>query len=438
MRKLIVVVISTMLLALVIVGNSYAKKKELTILWTSPFQAKVIKTMAADYSEKFDVDVKVDVVSWEDVVPKVSALKAAGNPPDLGYIISGQGWTFYQNGWLNPLTEVVEFLGGDDYFMPSPGYQKVQGKYWLIPVGTMPLKITYRKDLFEQKGLEEPKTWNDILKAAKALTEDLDGDGKIDRYGISFCASRTYCLAVWFMSIAWSNGGYILDEKGNVVFDSPETVEALKFIKELAQYAPPGIAEYSWENNVDTFAAGKVAMTEYSELRVIKVTNERNPAIAAASDVAEIPVGPSGQESRNRWTTMHWMSFKGSKNPEEAKRFVEWFMQPSRLINYYHGVAEAGSISAPAEKLVLQSEKLWTHPLYQKFGSVVKKYSTFSKHSINPVIEHPGKITPVVPVFMQDMTITDAVQEVLYGGASPEAAASKAAKKMRKYMKKHK
>jgi multiple sugar transport system substrate-binding protein len=427
-----------LLLGLVIGGDSYGATKELTILWTSPFQAKVINRMAAEYSEAFNVDVKVDVVSWEDVVPKVSALKAAGTPPDLGYIISGQGWTFYQNGWLNPLTKVVAFLGGDDYFMPSPGYQKVEGEYWLIPVGTMPLKITYRRDLFKQKGLGEPKTWDDILKAAKTLTEDLDGDGKVDRYGISFCASRTYCLAVWFTSVLWANGGYVLDEGGNVVFDSPQTVEALKFMKELAQYAPPGIAEYSWENNVDTYAADKAAMTEYSELRVIKVADERNPAIARASDVAEIPVGPSGQASRNRWTTMHWMNFKGSKNSEEAKRFVEWFMQPARLINYYHGVAEAGSISAPAEKLVLQSEKLWEHPLYQNFGSVVKKYSTFSQNSINPVIEHPGKIAPAVPVFMQDMTITDAVQEVLYGGASPEAAASKAAKKMKKYMKKHK
>lgn len=430
--------VAAVLMIMLLMSGNVLAEKTITILWSQPYpeQVQAIEAMAAEYSETFDVKVIVDVVTWEDVIPKTAALIAAGTPPDLGYIIAAQGWTFYQNGWLEPLTDVMEFLGRDGYFVPSPGYMALKGEYWLLPVGTMPLKITYRKDLFEQKGLDEPRTWDDLLNAAEALTEDLDGDGVIDRYGISFCASRTYCLAAWFMSLLWSNGGSVLDEQGNVVFDSPETIETLEFIKELAQYAPPGISGYSWENNVDTYSADKVAMTEYSELRVIMVANKRDPEIARASDVAAIPTRTAYQDSRNRWTTMHWMLFKGSENPEEAKRFVEWFMQPSRLIDYYHAIT-VGTLSAPAEKPVLESTALWKHPLYEQFRLVVEKYSGFSKGSVNPVMEHPGCLYPSIPVFMQDMTITDAVQDVLCGEVSPEEAAAKAAAKMREYIAKH-
>lgn len=423
--------------AFVVAGQS-KQAKTLNILWSQPYpaQVKAIKNLADEYQKQFGVHVKVETVTWENVIQKTSARVSTGNPPDLAYVISSQGWTFYQNGWIQPVTEVMDFLGRDNYFVSSPGYQKVEGEHWLVPVGTMPLKITYRKDLLEKKGLEEPKTWDDLLSVAKSLTEDTNNDGKTDRYGISFCGSRSYCLAAQFMSFVWSNGGHILDENGNVVFDSTATVEALNFVKKLAKYAPPGIVQYSWENCVDTYASGKAAMTIYSELRPIMVAQERNPSIAEASAVAPIPTKTPEQESHNRWTTLNWGVFADSKMSAEAKHFIEWFMQTPRLIDYYHDIA-TGTLSAPAEKPVLGSSRLWENPKYDKFEKVVKDYSNLSKGSIMPSMEHPGQLNPAISVFMNDMTITDAVQKVLFKGVTPKKAVETAAEKMREYLEEH-
>lgn len=437
-KRLVLVVVVLAVLALGLSGFS-ATKKKVRILWSQayPAQAKAIRSLAEEYNQTHpDVEVVPEVLIWEKTLAKLSASMAAGTPHELAALMSSQIWTLYANGWLEPLTDVVENLGGDDYFVKSPGYVKVKGEHWLVPVGTIPLKLTYRRDLVEAAGLKEPKTWDELLEVAKAMTKDLDGDGIIDRYGIAFCANRTYCPAVFFLSLLWSNGGYVLDEEGNVVFDSPETIQTLEFLKKLVKYAPPGVSNYGWEDAVDTYSTGEVGIAMYSELRPIVVTYHRNPAIAFNTDLAPIPTRTPEQEARNRWTTMGWVLLKNSKNQEEAKKFVEWFMEPERLVDYYQSIT-AGVLTAPAEKPVLASEELWEHPLYKTFKPIVEEFSSYSTNSVIPSMEHPGILHASIAVFMNDMTITDAIQSVLFGGVSPEKAAAKAAAKMRRYIEEH-
>ena len=45
--------------------------------------------------------------------------------------------------------------------------------------------------------------------------------------------------------------------KFEVAFDSPETVEALTFVKELQPYMPKGAVEYSFLQVVDAHVTGR-------------------------------------------------------------------------------------------------------------------------------------------------------------------------------------
>ena len=58
--------------------------------------------------------------------------------------------------------------------------------------------LYYRADLFEQKGIAVPTTWDELRAAAKKLAEDANGDGKLDKYLYALCArtpstSRSSC-----------------------------------------------------------------------------------------------------------------------------------------------------------------------------------------------------------------------------------------------------
>jgi multiple sugar transport system substrate-binding protein len=78
--------------------------------------------------------------------------------------------------------------------------------------------LYYRSDLFEQKGIAVPGSWDELMTAAKALHEG-------DQYYYEFDAD-TFHGSQWI----YENEGTLLsDDNKTVVFNSPEAVEAITF-----------------------------------------------------------------------------------------------------------------------------------------------------------------------------------------------------------------
>ena len=102
------------------------------------------------------VEFNLEPLGFGGFMTKVTALKAAGNPPDILVTIPGHMWTFQQKGWLIPMDDVVERLGGNNYFQLLPGFVKREGHYWGAPYSSYSMHLEYRKDLFDKKGLKEP------------------------------------------------------------------------------------------------------------------------------------------------------------------------------------------------------------------------------------------------------------------------------------------
>jgi ABC-type glycerol-3-phosphate transport system substrate-binding protein len=295
--------------------------------------------------------------------------------------------------------------------------------------------LQYRKDLFDKKGLKEPRTWDDLLRAAKTLTEDTDGDGKIDRYGIAMPLKNEYSTGVHFLGFLWGNGGHVLDRNGKVVFNSPETIQTLSFLKELYKYAPPGVTGYSWMELAATYATDKVAITTYSNLKPLADAIRANEMIAANTAVCAIPTRLSSQIPKARCAPMKWILFKGCKNPELAKDFLTFWFEPKRLVRWYH--AEPIFL-APAEKAVIESKEYWEDPLLKKYKNAVEKLIALNETAVDPNMEHPGVLQPNTGIITQRLIITECLQEVVLGKYSPEEAAAKAHKRMEELVSKPK
>src|SRR5262249_38376576 len=112
--------------------------------------------------------------------------------------------------------------------------------------------------LLKKAGLQVPQTWSELLAAAKTLTKD-------GVYGILMTSSKSYVTQHTFYSLMLSNGADIVDRTTGqkIIFDSPETVETLKFYKELAQYSPPGAGGYDRPEAQAAMTTGKIAMFIY-------------------------------------------------------------------------------------------------------------------------------------------------------------------------------
>lgn len=99
-------------------------------------------------------------------------------------------------------------------------------KPWMIAdqVGNH-LTFVYNKEFIP----EPPKDTDEMIEMLQALTKDLDGDGKIDQYGLTW----NYTEPFFFMPFLTGYGGWVMDAEGNPTLDNDETVNAIQFILDL-------------------------------------------------------------------------------------------------------------------------------------------------------------------------------------------------------------
>ena len=111
------------------------------------------------------------------------------------------------------------------------------------------------------------RTWPGFLKLCQAL----EGQGHAARFRARQCdrrlatSGRTGCV--------WAHGGKMVDEKNNVVINSPETIAALEYAKQLYETFVPGTLSWLDPNNNKAFLDGQISLTANG----ISSTTRRRP-----------------------------------------------------------------------------------------------------------------------------------------------------------------
>jgi multiple sugar transport system substrate-binding protein len=113
------------------------------------------------------------------------------------------------------------------------------GQLYALPyVGNSQL-FFYRKDLFDKYGLGEPKTWDDVLTAARTI-------GPAEKmFGYVMRAAQGNAVVADYMALFWSFGAEMFDARGNAAVNSAESIAALRFMIRLGHYAPPGYVSFN-------------------------------------------------------------------------------------------------------------------------------------------------------------------------------------------------
>lgn len=149
-----------------------------------------------------------------------------------------------------------------DDFVPSYlEAMKHDGKIYGLPFQGIVQILYYRKDLFEKYNIKIPTTMTELMAAAKALTLDVDKDGKIDIYGYT---DRGSADPASFMSpVGWiyAWGVSFLDKDMKPQLNTPQAVAAVThYVTLLKEYGPPGQANMGWAEAEQALLSGKAAM----------------------------------------------------------------------------------------------------------------------------------------------------------------------------------
>ena len=144
-----------------------------------------------------------------------------GDVPDVFQYESSAIIDFAVRGYLEDLSPLVSHeLRTDVCDAAWASVRRSNGSLSGVPVLMESLIILYNKDLFEQAGIsppdfEHPWTWDNLRVAARKLTKDTDGDGRIDQYGVGM-GLRNGANIVMNLTIGF-DGSYFRKENGEYI-----------------------------------------------------------------------------------------------------------------------------------------------------------------------------------------------------------------------------
>jgi ABC-type glycerol-3-phosphate transport system substrate-binding protein len=299
---------------------------------SDPESVAVFQQIFAEFSEE-NPDVTIDLVigGHGDIGQRTVAAASVG--ADLGVIQvpPRDMQSFVQAGYLMPLDDVVEAIGADQ-FKPAALLRGDDGHVYAISyAGGVQGTMWTRKDLLDEAGLEPPTTYEEWLAAAKALTKDTDGDGDIDIYGVGLPVGSDGATDARFTNFLFQNCGDYFDKQGNLVFNKPQVLDAVKRYIEMVQYAPPDVTGWSWFDGLDAFLSGKIAMHPYGGRLGVRLETA-NPEMRANTMVIMVPAGDKTKAVQAGYDYLS--VFSGTQYPEEAKQFLEFFFTGDRLARF--------------------------------------------------------------------------------------------------------
>jgi multiple sugar transport system substrate-binding protein len=264
--------------------------------WGDPAEQTAYERVIAEFEATHpDVEVVADYTPGQsDFYRKITTDFAGGDPPDVFLINYRQFGQYAARGALQPVAPYLassETISVADYAPISMDAFKFRGReQTCMPQNVSSLVVYYNADLFSANNVPLPEagwTWDEFVAAAEALTQDTDGDGQIDQFGV-VVEPTLYRMAPF----VWSAGGEIVDDLDNpttLTLDTPEALEGIeKFVSlgAAGHNVVPSEAEVAAEDDGTRFMRGGAAMFLQSR-REVPTLREIE---AFTWDVAPLPI----------------------------------------------------------------------------------------------------------------------------------------------------
>ena len=259
MKKIIaLLLVMVMALALVACGAKNDEKVTLNVIaaeygtqtkaWWTTFEADFEKAHA-------NIDLVVDVVSWNDIYTVVNTRISNNEAPD---ILNIDVFADYQaDDLLLPAKDYISEETYAKFYQSFLDQSVVDGTVWAVPDLASARAMYYNKDILDAAGVEKvPETWDELVAACQKIKAY---NPEIYPWGVDMTPDEGQACFSYYV---WNNEGGFVDANGNWTLNSAANVEAIEFIigmvkDGLTNSDPAQETRYA---NQDMFGAGKVAM----------------------------------------------------------------------------------------------------------------------------------------------------------------------------------
>ena len=377
----------------------------------------IFRENTAKFAQATGVQVRVDFVGWEDIRSQTAVTANTGAGPDV--VI---GWADDPHIYADKLVElsdVAEYLGkkyGGWMFLAEKYGKRARTNNWIgIPLGGSTGPIVYRTSAVREAGFEKvPEDHAGFLRLCQALKRNNKPAG----FALGNAVGDGNGTAEFLL---WSHGGYLVDEDGKVSINSPETVEALKYIKELYPTFAPGTLSWLDPSNNRAFASQECWLTSNGVSLYFALKND--PATREIAEDTNHAPRPRGVLSAppDSATVLNAMVFRHTRFPNAAKQYITYMMEAEQYDRWLTGCLG-----------------YWSHPLKAYNGSAVwdsdPKIAIYRDGMNNEFWRgYKGPITQASGTVAAEYVLVQMFASVASGQATPEAAAREAERRARRY-----
>jgi sn-glycerol 3-phosphate transport system substrate-binding protein len=402
---------------------SDTQKQPIKVVWWHSMGGelgKVADKLVADFNAS-QKDIQVEAVyqgTYDESLAKMKASMDAKSGPSLIQVYE-IGSRFMIDS--KAITPVQNFIDQDRYDLSQlepniSNYYTFDGKLYSMPFNTSNPILYYNKDMFKAAGLDPekpPQTYDDVKKAAAALSNDKPGAG------------ASFAIYGWFMEQFFANQGAEYLDNGNgrtapaakSLVNTEPGVKTLIWWKDLVDSKAATNLGRKTDDTKKAFLAGQVAMTLDSTASLRGIVDGANGKFQVGTGFLPKPADAKDGGVVVGGASLWILNNKPEAEQKAAWEFVKFLAKPETQA-YWHINTGYFPITKAAYDVQSVKDNLAKYPQFQT--------AIDQLHATKPNLATQGAVMGVFPEARQQ--VEDAIEQALSGKKQPQQALDEAAK----------
>lgn len=384
------------------------KNQEITFMipdWGVPPQS-----MLAEFEKEKGIKVNIETVSWDDIRNKI-AIAASGNKAAADVFEVDWSWIgeFEDAQWLEP----IELSQEDIKDIPSISTFIVNDRVLAVPYANDFRIGYYNKVIYQQAGLDEPQTWNDVMKDMEILKEK-----NILKYPYTFPLNANEATTTSFIWLTYLRDGKVFNDDGTL--NRENALTTLNFINDMLKKGLINPANLTL-NGLDTYRQilSKDAAFMVGPTSFIARSVDPNQSKAIGEIEVILPPGKDSKATQTMALTEAVGVSSLSENKEAAKEFVKWYTSKETQKAFFKEISAIPTRTSVLNEVIDAGE--------------IKNSGAMKETSILVKSPFPNG----VPAYYAEMSnsIYNAINSMASGNLTPEEAVNQIDSKIQELIK---
>lgn len=292
------------------------------MVWASAEEADRYEEDLAGFTDSTGIGVKLEFLDVGGYQDKLNTLFAAGDPPDVMFLVGRWIGEYASRGVLADMREYTDVLDLDAVNQPILEQATYEGTLMGVPTGSTTIGFVYNAELVESLGLTLPDdttwSWDDFVDFNTQIYEASGGE----TYGTGFYVPWLPTITQWVRQ----RGQDLFTADGTLGTDAETIADYFQMVQDMRAsggFAPKGALEEDAAASLEQSPIGRGLIA--SQIIPANQFSDLNTGLDGKLALLRVP-GETDQVRRGYTVTptLLWSMAAESEHPSEAAQLVNY------------------------------------------------------------------------------------------------------------------